>query len=139
MVSDRCNYFLIWAIFCTLLPPPPSLNSLKNHNFEYMKKKSGDIIILYMCTKNYDQMMYCSWDMVPDGCNYFSFWAIFCPFTPITAQIIKMFKKIKDKKTTGDIIILHKCTKNYDQMMYGSWYMVYDGWTYRWTVGKSDI
>ena len=25
------------------------------------------------------------------------------------------------KKMFGNIIILQKCTKNYDQMMYGSW------------------
>ena len=27
---------------------------------------------------------------------------------------------LKKKKTPGDIIMLHMCTKNYDQMMYGS-------------------
>ena len=32
------------------------------------------------------------------------------------------------KKTPGDIIILHTCTKNYDQMMYSSWDMVHNGW-----------
>ena len=32
-----------------------------------MKKMPGDIIILHMCTKNYDHMMYGSWDMVRDG------------------------------------------------------------------------
>ena len=31
-----------------------------------MKKIPGDIIILHMCTKNYDQMMYGSQDMVRD-------------------------------------------------------------------------
>ena len=47
--------------------------------------------------------------------NFFSFWTIFCPFTPlttqktITAQKIKISKKMK--KAPGDII-LHKCTKN---------------------------
>ena len=41
--------------------------SPKNQNFEKMKKMPGDIIILHMCTKNYDQMMYGSWDMVRDG------------------------------------------------------------------------
>ena len=61
-----------------------------------MKKAAGYIIILHMCTKNYDQMMYGSWDMVRDRCNcYFSFWAIFCPFTPLTAQKIKILKKWK--------------------------------------------
>ena len=29
-----------------------------------MKKTPGDIIILHMCTINYDQKMYSSWDMV---------------------------------------------------------------------------
>ena len=28
---------------------------------------SGYIIILHMCTKHYDHMMYGSWDMVRDG------------------------------------------------------------------------
>ena len=68
-------------------------NSLKNENFKKMKKTSGDIIILHKYTKNHD-MLYCSWDMVCDGCNcYFSFWAIFCPFTPLTAQKLKISKK----------------------------------------------
>ena len=44
--------------------------------------------------KHYDHMLYCSWDMVCDGCNcYFSFGGIFCPFTPVTAQKIKISKK----------------------------------------------
>ena len=43
-----------------------------------MKKIPGDIIILHKCTKNYDQMMYSSWDTVCYRCNcYFLFWAIF--------------------------------------------------------------
>ena len=40
-------------------------------------------------------MLHCSGDMVRDRCNYFSFWAIFCPFTPLTAQKIKILKKWK--------------------------------------------
>ena len=32
-----------------------------------MKKIPGDINILDMCTKNYDQMIDSSWDMVRDG------------------------------------------------------------------------
>ena len=50
--------------------------------------------------------------MTCDGCNfYFSFGAILCPFTPLKTQKIKRKKK---EKTSGDIIILHMCTKNYD-------------------------
>ena len=122
-----------------------SPNSPKNESFEKMKKTPGDIIILHTCTKNHDQMLYSSWDMVHDRCNcYFSFWVIFCPFTPLTAQKIKVLKKWK---STWRYHILHTCTKNYDQMMCGSWDMVRnrrmdgrtDGQTDRQTEGKSDI
>ena len=88
------------------------------------KKKCLEISSFYICTINYDQMMYGCWDMMCGGCNYFSFWAIFCPFIPRTARKIKVKKT--PKKTLGNIIILHICTKNYDQIMYGSWDMVCD-------------
>ena len=42
---------------------------------------------------------------------YFSFWATFCPFTPLTVPESE-FKKMK--KNPGNIIILQMCTKNYD-------------------------
>ena len=41
------------------------LNSPKNQNLKQMKKIPGDIM-LHMCTKNYDQMMYGYRDMVHD-------------------------------------------------------------------------
>ena len=68
--------------FFALLPS----NSPKYQNFDKVKKNLGDIIILRMCAKNHDQMMYGFWDIVHDGCNYFLFWAILCPFTPATSQ-----------------------------------------------------
>ena len=40
--------------FFALLPP----NSPKYQNFDKVKKTPGDIIILRMCAKNHDQMMY---------------------------------------------------------------------------------
>ena len=47
------------------------------------------------------------------------------------------------KKTAWDIIILHKCTNNYDQMICGSWDMIHDrqtgGLTDGQTDGKSDL
>ena len=42
-----------WDTFCPFTPPP-FLTAQKNDNFKKMKKKLGDIIILDMCTKNYD-------------------------------------------------------------------------------------
>ena len=90
-----------------------------------MKKIPGDIIILHKYTKNHDHMLYCSRHMTRDRCNcYFSFWALFCPFTPITDRKTKISGKIK--KTTGNIIILHMYTKNYDHMLYCSWNMARD-------------
>ena len=81
-------------------------NSPKNQNFEKMKKTPGDLIILHMRTKNYDQMMYTSWDIVHHGCNcYFSFWATFCPFTPLTAHKIKILKKWKKTLEISSIYI----------------------------------
>ena len=42
--------------------------------------------------------------MAHDRCNYFSYWAIFCPFSPLTAQEIKIKKKIMNK-IPGDFVI----------------------------------
>ena len=42
------------------------------------------------------------------------------------------------KKTTRDIIILHMFTKNYDQMMYGSWDMLHDRQMDEWMNGRAD-
>ena len=66
--------------------------------FKKIKKKKmpGDTIILHKCTKNHDHLLYCSWDMVRDGCKcYFSFWAILFPFTTLIAQKMKISKKWK--------------------------------------------
>ena len=38
-------------------PPPPPPNNPEN------EKATGDALILHMCTKNHDRMMYASWDM----------------------------------------------------------------------------
>ena len=50
------EFFVILDHFLTFYPS----NNPKNQNFEKMKKKPGDIIILQMCTKIYDHMMYSS-------------------------------------------------------------------------------
>ena len=59
---QQTEFFVIWDSF---LPFYPS-NNPKNQNFEKMKKTPGDIIILHVCTRNYDQMMYGSRGMVQD-------------------------------------------------------------------------
>ena len=47
----------------------------------------------------------------------FLFWAIFCTFTTLLTQKLKL-------KRPGDIILLHMCTINEDHMMYG-WFLRY--------------
>ena len=87
MACDRCNCcFSFWAIFCpfTFLTAPKMKISKKWKNaWRY-----------HHCTKNCEYRLYCSWDMAHDRCNYFSFYAIFCTFTPLTAQKMKISKKI---------------------------------------------
>ena len=68
----------------------------KNQNFQKMKKAPGNIVILHKYTKNHGHILYCSWDMTHYRCNcYFSFWAIFCPFTPSLPEKWKFQKKWK--------------------------------------------
>ena len=88
MARDRCScYFSYCTIFCPFAPP--HLTARK------MKKTPGDIIMLHKCTKAHHHMLYCSWDLVCDRCNcYFSFWVIFCPFTPPSC-LKNNFKKWK--------------------------------------------
>ena len=71
-----------------------------------------------MCTKNHNHMTYGSWDTEWDRQNFLSFWAIFCPFSPLTTWKIKILKL---EKTPGDIMILHICTISDNHMMYSSW------------------
>ena len=170
----QIKYFVILNHFLHFHP----LNNPKNKNFEKMKIKPGDIIILHMCTINDNHMMYGSWDIECNRQIFLWFWTIFCPFIPLTTWKIKFFKKMKKmprdisilhmfaindnhmmhgsqdrawqteffvildrflsfylpnnlknqnfeklKKTHQDIIILHKCPKNHDQMLYYSWDM----------------
>ena len=57
-------------------------------------------------------------------CNrqkFLSFWTIFYPFTPPENLKNQNFDKIK--KAPANIIILHKCTKNHNQMLYCFWHV----------------
>ena len=106
-----------------------------------MKKQPADII-LHNCTKNYDQVMYNSWDMVRDRCNcYFSFWAIFCTFTPLNPKKPKFFKKWKkntwkyhhftnvyQKLWSDEVRFLRYAVQRMDRQM--------DRWTDEWTDGQ---
>ena len=114
---DRQNFLSFWDIFCPFTPP----NDPENKNFEKkIWKKCLEILSFYtyICTLNEDHMIYGSWNIRRGRQKFLSFWAIFCPFSPLTTQKIKILKL---KKTPGDIIILHICTINDNHMMHGSW------------------
>ena len=94
----NCNrqFFLSsWVSFCAFTV----LKAQKMKVSKKIKMKTpGDIVILHKCTKTRDHRLYCSWDMVRGGCNcYFSFWAFFYPFTPLTPAKMKISKKKKQK------------------------------------------
>ena len=84
-------------------------------NFEKLKKKPGDIIILHMCTINDYHMMYSSWDMKHDRQNFFVILDLFCLFTPLTTQKIKILKKYT-----------YNHTIQYNPVLYCSWDTVHD-------------
>ena len=62
-----------------------------------------------------------------------SFWVIFCPFSRLTTQKIKILKL---EKAPEDIIILHIRTIHYNHMIYVSWDMELDEQNFLsfWTV-----
>ena len=79
------DYFLFFALLYTL-------NNLKNQNFEKMKKTHRDTF--YTSVPKIMIICYTVLEIWLMTCNfYFSFWAIFCPFTPPTAQKLRIFKK----------------------------------------------
>ena len=88
-----------------------------------MKKIAGDIIILHICTKNHNHMMYGSWDTDWDKQKILSFWSLFCPLTthPLLLMIPKIQILKKVKKMPGDIILLYIHTIYQHHMIYRSW------------------
>ena len=87
-------YFSFGDFFCPFTPLPLKLQRMKKHPV--------NIIILHKCTKNRNHMIWGSWHMGYNGCNYFSFWAIFCAFSLLTNQNMKISKNWKKKKKETD-------------------------------------
>ena len=87
------------------------------------RKAPGDIIILQLCTKNLDDMIYSSWDI---ECEWLKL-VIMNYFLPSTAKKPppknQNFEKMR--KLAGDII-LYMCTKNHNHTRHRSWDMEWD-------------
>ena len=90
MEWERQNFCHFGPLYA-LLPP----NNLENQNFEKMKNASPDVTISHLHNKNYDHMMYVSWDIECHRHFFLSFWGIFCSLTLLTTEKIKIFKKWK--------------------------------------------
>ena len=113
----RTDFLSFWTIFCPFTPRT-------TWNIKILRKWKKQLAISSFYTGSPKIMTMCYtvpeiWCMTNEGNFYFSFWAIFCSFTPLTTQKIKILK-IWKKKTPQDIMIFHMCTKKYDHMMYSS-------------------
>ena len=112
--------FFILGYFLHFYP----LNSPKNENFKTIKKKKktlGDIIILHKCTKNHDHMLYCSWDMVRDRCNFFIL-SYFFPFYLLNSLKNQKLKRKMEKRLV--ISPFYTCVRK----MMIRWCMVPETW-----------
>ena len=84
--------FCHFGLFFALLTP----NNQKSQNFEKMKKTPGDIIILHLCTRNDNHMMYGSSDIKHNRHNFFFFhFVYFLPFYPVNNPKNQNFEKMK--------------------------------------------
>ena len=87
---QRTMFFCILGHFLPFDLP----NNPKNQNFKKIKK-CLEILSFYTCVPQLTIIccMFPEISSVTD--NFLSFWAIFCPFTPLTTQKIKVLKKWK--------------------------------------------
>ena len=143
---QRVEFFVVLGHFCPL-------TFLTTQKIKILKKKKNTwryyhFTLVYHKWWSYDVwfLRYQAWQT-----NFLSFRTMFCPFTPLTTQKIKILKKMKKlleyqkwksycpftplppslttqrmkfwKKTPGDIIIFLKCTINENHMIYCSWHM----------------
>ena len=89
--SATDTFFIIVDHF---LPGYSSTNP-ENQNFEKMKRRNAQKYHHFtQVYHNDNHMMYGSWDMKQDRQNLSSFWATFCPLTPLkTTKFLKKWKK----------------------------------------------
>ena len=123
----QTEFFVILGDFLPFYQRPPPPIPLMIPKIKIMKKKLKEIkkclevlsFYTYMCTINQDHMIYSSWNIRCDKQEFSSFWATFCPFSPLTTWKIKILKL---KKTPGNIIILHL---HHKWLSYDVWFLRY--------------
>ena len=121
MKRDGQNFLSFWTVLCLFTP----LTTQKNKILKNLKKAPWDIIILHMCTINDNQIMYGSWDIECDRHIFLLFWTIFCPFTPLTTQNIKILKNLKNAWGYYHFTQVYKKLGSYAVLFlrYGAWRM----------------
>ena len=87
---QRYNFLLFWPFFALSSPWQP-----RKSKFWKTEKYT---LRYYHFTHVFHKwlMMYGSWDMKRNRQNFLSFWTVFCPFTPLTTQKTKNWKKGKN-------------------------------------------
>ena len=127
MARDGCNfYFSFWAILSHSTSLTAWKTEIKKNN---NKKEILEISSFYLSV--WKTMIICYnvpeiWHLM-DVTFIFSFWAIFCTFTPLKAQKTKSQKKKKEKNTWR----YHHFTQMYQKLWsyaimflrYGAWQM----------------
>ena len=76
---------------------------------------------LHLCITSVNHIIHGSWYRERDRQNFLSFWAIFCPFLPLTTQKMKIMKKRKKKNTwrNDHFTLVHHKWQSYDVWFLG--------------------
>ena len=114
-IKRTTEFFAILGHFLPFDPP----NNPKNHNFEKMKNKPGDFIILHLRTTNDNHMINGSWDIGHDWLNFLSFWAIFFLMPHEQPEKPKFWKN--EKKTNNN----HNWRPHHFTLVYNKWRIIW--------------
>ena len=132
--ARRYYHFMCAIVILDHFLPFYPLNNPKHEDFEKMKENTWryyHFTHVYHKQQSYDVsfLRYEAWLT-----EVFAILNVFLPFYPLNNPKNQSLEKLK--KTSGDIIILHRCTINDSHMMYGSWDIGCDGQIFLsfWTI-----
>ena len=131
MVCDKQNFLSFWIIFCPFTPPYGPRKS------KFWKYENNTWRYYHFTNVYHKWQSYNIWFLRYEvqWTEFLSFWTIFRPFSPQQPKKSKLWKtEKKHMELSFYDLILHMCTKNYDQMMYSSWDMVHE----KRTDGQTD-
>ena len=108
MARDRYNCFFHFGLYFSLLTQPQKWKFQKNEKYAWRHR---DFIQVY---QNHDQMLYCSWDMVSDGCNCYFHFRLFFALLPHNNPKNENWKKNEKKRLeiSSFYTCVHKINSN---------------------------